>query len=142
MRDRAFALPAAAVLIAGVLTGCSAADASTPEPAPTVTVIETVQADPTPIPRSPDDAITALDAWLLCAGATYGQYRESSTVFPYSPDAPSGGPTVTDNGDGTFEVLVAFAPSSGEGSGAESICVAGGTIAEPSVELQGGRGFG
>jgi hypothetical protein len=145
---RTVALPTIAVIIAGALAGCQAAVASSPQaqpqPAPTVTVTvtETVQADPTPAPRSPDDAITALDAWLLCSGATYGEYHESSTVFPYSPDAISGGRTVTDKGDGTFQVLVPFGPSSGEGYGAESICVAGGTVGEPSVELQGGRDFG
>ena len=45
-------------------------------------------------------------------------------------------------GTSAFEVLVPFAPSSGEGSGAESICVAGGTVGEPTIELQGGRDFG
>ena len=136
MKPRAIAAIIATALTALALTGCTAPD--TPAAAPTVTVTTTVTAEPTPAPvtRSADDALSALDAWLVCYGATYGLYSETSTLFPYSADR------VTDNGDGTFEVLVPFAPSSGEGSGAESICVAGGTVGEPTIELQGGRDFG
>ncbi len=142
MNRRAIAAVAAAALILFALAGCaaSASRAATP----TVTVTSTVTASPAPTssPRSADDALSELDAWLLCYGATYGLYSETSTLFPYSSGSPSGRETVTDNGDGTFEVLVPFAPSSGEGSGAESICIAGGTVGEPTVELQGGRDFG
>ena len=121
------------------LLGCAAT--SGPASAPTATVTTTVTATPpnptpTEITRSAGDALTALDAWLLCYGATYGVYSENSTLFPFSTEA------VTENGDGTFEVRVPFAPSSGDGVGAESICVAGGTVGEPMVELQGGRDFG
>lgn len=98
--------------------------------------------EPTAPARTPDDELTALDAWLVCWGATSGLYGDSSTVYPYVADSASGAETVTDNGDGTFEVLVPFAPTSGGGSGAESICIAGGTVGDPTVELQGGRDFG
>lgn len=134
----------AALLISSGLAGCAGATGSAPTPTVTVTTTATVTATPEPVvvARSYDDELTEFDAWLLCSGATYGQYHESSTIFPYSPDAASGGATLTDKGDGTFEVLVPFAPSSGDGFGAESICVAGGTIGDPFVELQGGRDFG
>ena len=142
MNHRAIVAVAAAALIPLALAGCAAS--TPPEATPTVTVTSTVTASPAPTSsaRSADDALSELDAWLVCYGATFGLYSETSTIFPYSPGSPSGAATVTDNGDGTFEVLVPFAPSSGEGSGAESICVAGGTVGQPTVELRGGRDFG
>ena len=94
------------------------------------------------MPSSSDRPLSAFDAWLLCYGATYGQVHETDTVYPYSERSASGGKTVTDNGDGTFEVLVPFAPTSGQGYGAESICVAGGSIGKPTIELKGARDFG
>lgn len=143
MSLRAVLASAAIVLTAAALTGCaSAAAPSQPVPTATVTATVTATAEPVTTARSPEDPLTALDAWLLCWGATFGEYHESSELFPYSVEAGSGGDTVTDNGDGTFEVLVPFAPSSGQGWGAESICIAGGTVGDPSVQLQGGRDFG
>lgn len=129
---------AAAVVASVGLAGCAAA--STPVATPTVTLTTTVTATPSPTTtdRSATDAVTSLDAWLLCYGATFGVYSETSRLFPYSGNADA----VTDNGDGTFSVRVPFAPLSGEGVGAESLCVAGGTLAEPTIELQGGRDFG
>jgi hypothetical protein len=118
------------------LLGCAVSD---PASAPTATATATATATPaapTAVIRSAADALTALDAWLVCYGATYGVYSETSTLFPYTPEV------VTENGDGTFEVRVPFAPTSGTGSGAESICVAEGTVGEPVVELRGGRDFG
>ncbi|MDT0183258.1 hypothetical protein Q9S36_24030 [Microbacterium sp. ARD31] len=141
-------LAAVAALAVLVLTGCASAAGEVAAPTATVTTTATVTATvtatpgPTSAPASPDDPLTALDAWLLCYGATYGEYRETSTLFPYTEGSASGNQTVTGNADGSFEVLVPFAPTSGEGYGAESICVAGGTVGEPTVELRGGRDFG
>jgi hypothetical protein len=101
-----------------------------------VTATVTTTPTPTAVAPSSEDLVTELDAWLLCYGATYGVYSETSQLYPYTAEA------VTDNGDGTFEVRVPFAPKSGEGFGAETICVAGGTIEEPTVRLEGGRDFG
>ncbi|MFG6401977.1 hypothetical protein [Microbacterium sp. P04] len=150
MTSRIPATVVAVSLCAIALAGCGASTASPPTPTVTVTATATATVTATPasspqpavVERSAADALTAWDAWLVCWGATYGQYHDTSTVFPFSPDSPSGGDSITDKGDGTFEVLVAFANSSGQGNGAESICIAGGTVGNPSVELQGGRDFG
>jgi hypothetical protein len=135
------ALAAGAVALAAVLlAGCSAAASTTPTATTTVTVTAT-PAPATPAPRSTDDPLTALDAWLVCWGATYGQNGESSTVMPFSPTGPSG-TTVTDKGNGVFEVLVPFAPASGDGPGAEAICDVSGTVGHPTIQSLGGRDFG
>lgn len=135
---------AAAMLITPALAGCvSSAEPNVTVDAPTATVTATVTAAPAPEAaseqRSPDSALTELDAWLLCWGATSNEYGETSELYSYSADSPSGGSTVTDIGDGTFQVLVPFAS---EGRGAEAICIASGTVGAPSVDLQGGRDFG
>ncbi len=127
-------------MIASALTACAALPASAPtsSPAPTVTVTSTPAPAPTPVSpeSSTEDDVSALDAWLVCYGATHSEYSETFTLLPYSEDQ------VTENGDGTFEARVLFAPTSGDGFGAESICIVGGTVGEPIVEIRGARDFG
>lgn len=131
-----------------MLTACSTVG----EQASTPTTTVTVTATPAPEAGAAGDAgdagflpsanIGEADAWLLCFGATSGMYADSSTVYPYMETGPSGESTVTDNGDGSFGVLVAFAPTDGQGAGAEAICTASGTIGDPTVVINGGRDFG
>jgi hypothetical protein len=131
------------------LAGCAG---SATGPAPTVTVTATATAtatpEPTIVPQSASDPLSSFDAWLLCYGATHGVFGVPHddggywVVQPYDETAAFGDPTVTYNGDGTFLVRLALLPSSGEGLGAEAVCEASGTIADPSVSVQFGRGFG
>ncbi len=115
-------------------------------PAPTVTVTATTTVSATPdsvaIPRSYEDRISELDAWSLCWGAVAGANYGVWTIEPYSSEAPLGGQTVVDNGDGTFRVTVVWRPTSGEGWAGEATCTAGGTVGAPSVELTGVRDYG
>ncbi len=142
-----FALP----LLCGIalVVGCSATIQAA-APAPTVTTTVTVTATPTAEAEASDvaevaedDPISAEDAWLLCFGATSGMYAGTHTVYPYGVTATYGEPTVTDNGDGSFTVLVAYVPVNpvGDGYGAESICIASGTVGDPVVTLSGSRHF-
>lgn len=142
MRTRSLALSLAVAAACVTLAGCSSPVDAAATPTVTVTTTTTVTATPSPTPRSPDDPVTAFDAWLLCYGATYGESHDTQTVYSYTETSASGGKTITDNGDGTFEMLVPFAPTSGKGPGAESICVAGGTIGKPTIQLKGARDFG
>ncbi|WP_133541769.1 hypothetical protein [Microbacterium sp. BK668] len=98
--------------------------------------------EPVAAPRSYDDAIAEVDAWLLCWGAVAGANYDDWTIEPYAEEAPLGGETVVDNGDGTFAVTVMWAPTSGEGWAGEATCRVGGMVGAPSVELTGVRDYG
>ena len=136
----------AALVIAPALAGCGGAVGSAPTPTATVTVTAapavTETPEPAVIPRSYDDALTELDAWSLCWGAVAGANQGVWTIQPFTPEAPLGGKTVVENADGTFQVTVMWAPTSGEGWAGEAICVAGGTVGDPAVELTGVRDYG
>ncbi|GAA1972269.1 hypothetical protein GCM10009777_00270 [Microbacterium pumilum] len=112
----------------------------------TVTVTATATPEPTSVPQSAGDPLSSFDAWLLCYGATFGVIGvpndDTWTVQPYDETAALGGPMVTDNGDGTFTVLLTLLPKSGTGSGLEAICDASGTIGDPSVFVKFGRDIG
>ena len=108
----------------------------------TATATVTATPEPVAIPRSFDDPIAEHDAWALCWGAVFGQNSQYWTLEPYSAEAPLGGPTVVDNGNGTFDVTVMWAPVSGDGFAGEAMCTAGGTIGDPSVQLNGVRDYG
>jgi len=125
-----------------VLAGCSASSEAMPTPHPTVTVTvtETVEVEASPIPRSPSDALTEFDAWLLCVGATFGD-EATYLLLPYRPDSVLGGDTVQETGGGTFMVIVPFGQTAG-GYGGEHYCNVGGTVGEPTLELSRGRSFG
>lgn len=134
----------AALLTGPALAGCADQTGSTPTPTVTVTATATVNATPEPgaLPRSFTDPIAQQDAWSLCWGAVFGQNSQYWTLESYSPEAPLGGPTVVDNGDGTFDVTVMWAPTSGEGFAGEAMCTVGGTVGAPHVELTGVRDYG
>ncbi len=147
---RRVALGATLLLVATALAACSSSTEDVPTPTVTVAVTATVTATPEASGSvestvvEPDDPITAEGAWLACYGWASGKYADSEwNVYPYTEGAASGGSTVTDNGDGSFEVLVPFAPSAESGgSGAELICDVSGTVGTPILTIQGARDFG
>jgi hypothetical protein len=137
-----------AVAVAGlVLAACA------PDPGPTPTITTTVTAtvtatptatptaapSPTPTPTagaSPNDPITALGAWSICAGIAVSYFPPSDwTPGKYTPDA------VKKESGGTFHVTVGYNPK-GKGSGAAIDCEIGGTVGAPDVLVSGPYDFG
>ncbi|TXN30415.1 hypothetical protein [Lacisediminihabitans profunda] len=119
------------MLAAGLaaLSGC-ATTAAGPSPAPTVTATVTAS----PVPRSPNDSLTSLDAWLACSAAERANYglQNPGTVF-----APYDASNVKAESDGSFTVQVSFQPPGGTAQnpvyGAIASCVVKGTVSEPDI---------
>jgi len=137
---RALCAATALVFAAFAVTAC----APEPEPAPTVTVTVTETATATPTPTasapageaSPDDPLTALGAWSICAGIATEYFPVSDYQrLPYSTDA------VQPQSDGTFRVTVGYEPT-GAGAGAAIDCAIGGTVGSPEVLVNGPYDFG
>lgn len=134
----AAALAASACLL--VLAGCDSTG-GLPEPVPTATVTETLAA--TAAPRSADDPLTALDAWVACSGAVRGSFVQDNPdadVLPYSPEL------VVVQPDGAFAVTVNVLPAGGTdadpASGVQGACLVAGTIGEPELQSFDFTGLG
>ena len=127
---RALCVTGALALSVAALTACA------PEPgaAPTVTATPTASAPEGE--ASPDDPLTALGAWSICAGIATEYFPVSDWQrLPYSADA------VQPQSDGTFRVTVGYNPT-GSGSGAAIDCAIGGTVGAPEVLVNGPYDFG
>jgi len=130
----------ATLALSGCTGGATAApstSATPPAPAPTVTV--TVTETPAPVAQSPDEPLTSLTAWSLCQAAATNS--ENFDLADWTP-GPYDAETVSEAADGSFEVTVYFAPTSGEGYGAGSHCTASGTLGSPTVWSSGLFGLG
>ena len=138
------ALCAAAALAVGVAVLAACVPEPAVAPTVTATVTATATVEPTPAPTtsapagetSPDDPLTALGAWSICAGISTEYFPVSDWQrLPYSPDA------VQPQSDGTFRVTVGYDPT-GAGSGAAIDCAIGGTVGAPEVLVNGPYDFG
>lgn len=116
----------AALALAGCASG--AAPAASTTPGPTVTVTATVTATPEPVAQSPDDPLTALEAWSICYARAVGDGGLPTDDWVPPTFQPE---TVKAEGDG-FSMLLGFAPK-GEGWGAGYDCSVSGTLGAPVI---------
>jgi hypothetical protein len=137
---RALCVTGALALSVAALTACAPEPGAAPTVTATVTATATITATPAPSApageASPDDPLTALGAWSVCAGIATEYFPVSDWQrLPYSADA------VQPQSDGTFRVTVGYDPT-GSGSGAAIDCAVGGTVGAPEVLVNGPYDFG
>lgn len=139
MRHRIAGVILAAFTTTGLLTGC------TGQFFPSTTATAAAPTSAALAEQNPDDPMTTISAWQICWAYVYSNLdRDPGENFvpdlaPYVK-ASRKGKTVTDNGDGTFEVLIYWGKSTDTAS-AQSRCMVGGTLGTPTLDYQGTMDF-